>query len=259
MKKISIVLFVSLVVLSCKTKKNIVTQTSNNEVVVVDNKAKEVIQKHYANTLNFQTANIRAAVDYQDKKQTLAINADIRIKKDEVIWINAKVLGIPMAKAIITPTRVSYYEKLNNTFFDGDYAVLTKMLGTDLDFQKVQNLLLGKPIDNLTKEEFIVEMVANLVQLKAKNSETEKIFSFETTNYLLQKQYINQPTKNRNVTINYPSFFNQDNMLLPTSVTIIANQNDQVKIDVAYKKITFNEELSFPYAIPDGYTPVNID
>lgn len=259
MKKYITYALIVLFITSCKTKKTVTEQTVSQEVVV-DKKAKEIIQKHYENTLSFQTASIRSSAEYQDKKQSISINADIRIKKDEIIWINLKFFGIPMAKAFITPTRVSYYEKVNNSYFDGDYSILTKMLGTDLDFQKVQNLLLGRPIDNLTKEDFIAEIADNLFQLKSKNkTDIEKAFSFETANYLLKKQFINQTSKNRNVMVNYPSFTNQDNMFLPTGVSILANQQHQVKIEVEYKKITFNEALSYPYSIPDGYSQIKID
>lgn len=254
-----LILVVTSLSFSCKTKKTVIEQTVTKEAVV-DNMAKEIIEKHYENTINFQTISIRAAADYEDQKQTISIGADIRIKKDEIIWINLKFFGIPMAKALITPTRVSYYEKANGTYFDGNYSILTKMLGTDLDFLKVQNLLLGRPIDNLTKEVFIAEIAANLVQLKSKKqADIEKIFRFETGNYLLKEQFINQISKNRNVLVTYPSFTNQDNIFMPTGVSIIANQQNQVKINVAYKKITFNESLSYPYSIPDGYSQIKID
>ncbi len=259
MKKHFTFLLLVFVLASCKTKKTVVEQTVTKEAVV-DNMAKEIIEKHYENTLNFQTVSIRAAADYEDQKQNISISADIRIKKDEIIWINLKFFGIPMAKALITPTQVSYYEKANGTYFDGNYSILTKMLGTDLDFQKVQNLLLGRPIDNLTKEVFIAEIAANLVQLKSKKqADIEKIFRFETGNYLLKEQFINQISKNRNVLVTYPSFTNQDNIFMPTGVSIIANQQNQVKINVANKKITFNESLSYPYSIPDGYSQIKID
>ena len=259
MKKYLTYTLILLVIASCKTKKTVVEQTVSQEAII-DNKAKEVIQKHYENTLLFQTASIRTFASYEDKNQSVSVSADIRIKKDEIIWINLKFFGIPMAKVLITPARISYFEKKNNTYFDGNYSILTKMLGTDLDFQKVQNLLLGRPIDNLTKEDFIAEIADNLFQLKSKNkTDIEKSFSFETANYLLKKQFINQISKNRNVLVNYPSFTNQDNMFLPTGVSILANQKDQVKIDIEYKKITFNEVLSYPYSIPDGYSQIKID
>ena len=174
MKKILIFLFASVAIIGCKTKKVVAEQTITKEEIVVDNKAKEVIKKHYENQLNFQTVSIRANASYEDKNQSISIGADIRIKKDEIIWINLKFLGFPAAKALITPTRVSYFEKKDGTYFDGDYSILTKMLGTDLDFQKVQNLLLGKPIDNLTKEEFIAEIADNLFQLKSKKKKILK-------------------------------------------------------------------------------------
>jgi hypothetical protein len=259
MKKLFTFLLLVVVIASCKTKKTVVEQSVSKEVVV-DNMAKEIIEKHYENKVDFQTVSIRSAADYEDQKQAISISADIRMKKDEVIWINLKFFGIPMAKALITPTRVSYYEKANATYFDGDYSLLTKMLGTDLDFQKVQNLLLGRPIDDLTKEVFIAEITNSLVQLKSKKqADIEKLFRFETGNYLLKEQYINQISKNRNVLVTYPSFSNQDNIFMPTGVSIIANQQNQVKINVAYKKITFNESLSYPYSIPDGYSQIKID
>jgi hypothetical protein len=259
MKKFFTFLILVVVIVSCKTKKTVVEQSVAKETVV-DNMAKEIIEKHYKNKVDFQTVSIRSAADYEDQKQSISIGADIRIKKDEIIWINLKFFGIPMAKALITPTRVSYYEKTNGTFFDGDYSILAKMLGTDLDFQKVQNLLLGRPIDDLTKDVFIAEIATNLVQLKSKKqADIEKLFRFETGNYLLKEQFINQISKNRNVLVNYPSFSNQDNIFLPTGVSIIANQQNQVKINVEYKKITFNESLSYPYSIPDGYSQIKID
>ena len=244
---------------SCKTKKTVAEQSVSKEALV-NTKSKEIIKKHYENVLSFRTASIRTSASYEDKNQSVSIGADIRIKKDEIIWINVKFVGIPMAKVLITPNRVSYFEKKNSTYFDGDYSILTKMLGTELDFQKVQNLLLGRPIDNLTKEDFIAEVADNLFQLKSKNkTDIEKAFSFETANYLLKKQFINQTSKNRNVLVNYPSFTNQDNMFLPTGVSIVANQKDQIKIDIEYKKITFNEDLTYPYSIPDGYSQIKID
>lgn len=245
-----------LIITSCKTKKAVVEEQIAKET----DKSSEVIQKHYEHKLMFTTASIRANASYEDAKQSLNINADLRIKKDEVIWISLKFLGITAAKAYITPSKVSYYEKINNTYFEGDYRMLSNLLGTDLDFQKVQNLLLGRPIDDLTKEEFIAQVAENLFQLKNKNNtQIEKIYAFETGNYLLKKQFINQTNKQRFVNVVYPSYFNQDNNFLPVGVSIVAKDKDEVKIDVEYKKITFNEDLNYPYSIPKGYKQIIID
>lgn len=256
MRHISIYIVTAFILLSCKPKQLVVAEQAAKE----DNKSIEVIQKHYENKLVFETASIRTSASYEDAKQSLSINADLRIKKDEIIWINLKFLGFPAAKAFITPTRVSYYEKINNTYFDGDYSTLSKWLGTDLDFKKVQNLLLGRPIDNLTKEVFLMQIVDNLFQLKNKNTaQTQKTFSFESGNFLLKKQVVSQPVNQRSVTVTYPAYQNIETTFLPTGIQIEAIQKDAVKIDLEYKKITFNENLTYPYEVPNGYKQIIID
>jgi len=84
-----------LIITSCKTKKAVVEEQIAKET----DKSSEVIQKHYEHKLMFTTASIRANASYEDAKQSLNINADLRIKKDEVIWISLKFLGITAAKA----------------------------------------------------------------------------------------------------------------------------------------------------------------
>ena len=139
--------FLIVFLIGCKSKQAVATAAANENTEV-----SKVIKGHYTNDFDFKTLNIRANARYEDEKQSHSMNADIRIKKDEIIWINIKFFGIPMAKAIITPTKVSYYEKLNGTYFEGDFSMLSNWLGTDLDFNKVQNLFLGKAIDDLTKD-----------------------------------------------------------------------------------------------------------
>ena len=152
--------FLVVFLIGCKSKQSVTTAAANENTEV-----SKVIKGHYKNEHDFTTLNIRANAKYEDEKQSHSMNADIRIKKDEIIWINIKFLGIPMAKAMITPTKVSYYEKPNGTYFEGDFSMLSNWLGTDLDFQKVQNLFLGKAIDDLTKDKWVSEVVEKMFKL----------------------------------------------------------------------------------------------
>ena len=123
--------FLVFFLIGCKSKQAVATAAASENTEVF-----KVIKGHYNNQQDFKTLSIRANAKYEDAKQSHSMNADIRIKKDEIIWINIKFLGIPMAKAMITPTKVSYYEKINNSYFEGDFSVLSNWLGTDLDFNK---------------------------------------------------------------------------------------------------------------------------
>ena len=247
--------FLIVFLIGCKSKQSVTTAAANENTEV-----SKVINGHYKNEHDFTTLNIRANAKYEDAKQSHSMNADIRIKKDEIIWINIKFLGIPMAKAMITPTKVSYYEKINNTYFEGDFSMLSNWLGTDLDFKKVQNLFLGKAIDDLTKDKWVSEVIEKMFKLSLPNdSDVAKEFYFEGANYLLKKETINQASKNRNLEIRYPSYKEDKGMFLPNEINIKAEQKDKIAIDIEYKNTTFNENLSYPYSVPSGYTAVEIN
>ena len=247
--------FLIVFLIGCKSKQSVATAAANDNIEVT-----KIINGHYKNEHDFSTLNIRANAKYEDEKQSHSMNADIRIKKNEIIWINIKFLGIPMAKAMITPTKVSYYEKINNTYFEGDFSMLSNWLGTDLDFNKVQNLFLGKAIDDLTKDKWVSEVVEKMFKLSLPNSsDIAKEFYFEGANYLLKKETITQASKNRSLEIRYPSFKEEKGMFLPNEINIKAEQKDKVTIDIEYKNTTFNENLSYPFSIPSGYTAIEIN
>lgn len=254
MKSIIAIILISFLV-GCKTNQVVVTTSANENTDVT-----KIIKGHYQNQHNFTTLNIRANAKYEDKKQSHSLNADIRIKKDQIIWINIKFLGIPMAKAMITPSKVSYYEKINNTYFEGDFSLLSNWLGTDLDFNKVQNLFLGKAIDDLTKDNWISEINEKLFKLSIpSNASVNKEFYFESANYLLKRATISQVNRNRSLEIYYPSFKEDNAMYLPNEINIKAEQKDKVSLNIAYKNTIFNEELSYPFSIPSGYSAVEIN
>lgn len=256
MKKLIAVVLVLATLASCKTSKNVVTGQSAADAKT----AKEIINGHYGNLKDFKTLYIKASARYQDAKQSQNVSAEIKIKKDEIILVSVRVMGFTLAKALITPTRVSYYEKLGSKYFDGDYALLSDWLGTDLDFNKVQNLLIGHPIDDLTKDNYKATLENGLHKLSSTRKGITKDFLFEAARFLLQHQAITREgAEPESVHIVYPSHKEYAKGLLPAEVKIEASQKDKVTIDIEYDSVTFDENLSFPYEVPKGYEQITIE
>ena len=246
---------------SCKSKAVFLeTKTPasgiNEENVLTSEK---IIQNHYNNKNDFSTLYIRASAKYKHEDDSQSVSAEIKIKKDEKILVSIRVLGITVAKALITPNEVKYYEKINGNYFEGNYEALSQWLGTDLDFNKIQNMLIGKPIDDLTKENYSFVETDKFFKLYAVKDKTEKSFFFEAEHFLLKKQEISQPEKGRSFEVNYPNFLDFASGIFPGILTINAFQKNEKKtIIVDYNSITFNEDLSFPYRVPDGYDRIYI-
>ena len=247
---------------SCKSKAVLVDSNSKPTITIDENaiSSQKIIKNHYNNKSDFSTLYIRSSAKYRDEKQSQNVSAEIKIKKGEKILVSIRFLGITMAKALITPNEVKYYEKINGTYFEGDYASLSEWLGADLDFEKIQNMLVGKPIDDLTQQDYAYELTDKFYKLSAVKDKTEKTFSFESKNYLLKKQEISQPEKDRTFAVNYPNFQDFTLAILPANLEINAMQKKgKTEISIDYNSVTFNEDLSFPYSVPDGYDRIFIN
>ena len=246
----------SLTLVSCKSKMVV----ANATVAATHLDAKKIIENHYNNKINFSTLYIKSNVSYVSDKQAQNVTAEIKIKKDEQILISIRFLGITMAKALITPTAVNYYEKINGSYFEGDFSGLSQWLGTDLDYAKIQNMLLGEAIDDLNNGKYSESLTDQSYRLDdLSNSNTKKSFFLDANQFLLQKQQITQVAENRMIQVAYSDNKVYNEGVLPLSIFInTLQQKGKTEINLNYNTITFNEELSFPYSIPNGYKRILI-
>ncbi len=256
MRKLFYILSVTTLLASCNAKKAAVA----TEQVTTKASSSELVEKHYGNKTDFKTANIRTQVKFKDKKQDLTANAEIRIEKDKQILILVRYLGITFVKALITPDRVSYYDSYNGQYFDGDYQILSNWLGVDLDYSKVQNIFLGKSIYDLNQTTFATALQDGFQKIKFKTNDgiSNEMF-FEGANYLLMKSILSQPKSNTKVTLNYTKYNETYGIFLPAEVKILAEQKENVTIDVKYNSVSFNDNVSFKYDIPSGYKQITIE
>ncbi|WP_026708822.1 DUF4292 domain-containing protein [Flavobacterium frigidarium] len=255
MKKISLLLAI-IMMASCKTQ-SVVTEPITPAIYL---KSKTIINKHYDNKKDFSTLYVKANVRYADDKQTQNVTAEIKIKKDEEILVSIRFLGITMAKASITPKSVRYYEKIKGTYFEGDFSTLSKWLGTDLDYTKMQNMLIGEAIDDLNKGKYTESLLEQMYRLDDnENGGTKKSFYIDASDFEIKKQEVSQPTEERMILISYSDPKTNNEITIPSNVVINSYQKDkksEIKLD--YNTISFNEELSFPYSVPNGYNKVII-
>lgn len=246
-----------LVVTSCKTNKNI---TDANNITNIS--TKKIINNHYTNNFHQQTVNAKLNAKYSDKKTSATVSIKLRLEKDKTIWMSATKFGIPLAKVKITPNRVVYYEKLQRTYFDGDFSLLSKWLGTELDYDKVQNILLGQAVLNLRKGKYNSKIDNNLYELSPKkvNELYGILFFMNPDNFKLNKQEIRNPKKQQLLSVSYPNYNKIKGEQFPKNINIRATDNKNLTtINIEYRSVEFNNELSFPFSIPSGYKEISLE
>lgn len=252
--KKSIYLFLLIALFSsCKTTKSIANKKNNMLL-------NSVLDKYHATSFNQKTVKASLKLKYKGQKSLPTINVSLRIEKDTIIWLSLSKF-ISIGKLKITPNRVQYYNKLDKTYFDGDFSLLSNLLGTEVNFKQVQNIFLGEAIYPLNSIDFqIKQEETSFVFTPKNNDERFNIFfwldkqSFKTT-----KQEIRQNNDEKLLSIQCTEFETISSKLFPKHVYILAkNKETKTTIDIDYKSVAFNLPLRFPFTIPNGYKEIQI-
>lgn len=249
--KYSVLTLTVCILFSCKSGK---TVTGGNTNLALN--TKQLIKAYNAQAPEFKTyqAKLKIALTKNNKSQTHTVS--FRAEKNKTIWISA---SFSIVKALITPEKVSFYNKLDNTFFDGNYTYLSNLLGTELDFNKVQNLLFGQTLLNLQQGQYKSKVNNNtyVVELQKQQDLIEIFYLIDPQLFKLSSQQISQPQALRNLQINYLSYQEVNRQKLPEHIKIIAAEaTDEVTIDLEFKNVTLNETLRFPFKIPSGFKEI---
>lgn len=254
--RIFAVLFLSFIIISCRGTKNITSSEIDMSL-----SAKNIVEEYLKAEPKFKTLASRVQVQYQDDKSSQSMTVSLRIEKDKTIWISASILGFTMAKLMITPDKVSYYESIDNTYFDGDFSLLSHWLGVDVDFKMAQNILLGNTIFPLEAKNYTLSVSNNHYTFtpKKQHSVFEHTFLLNTL-FRAESQRLIQPKKQRNLEINYEDYQIINNQIFPKNIQITAQEGDsQTSISLDYRNIDVNANVSFPFKIPNGYKELTFD
>jgi hypothetical protein len=256
MNKISTILVIILLVTSCKSKKS-VTNTSDLKRL----SSKKIINNYYENTFDQNTIDAKIRARYRDSKSSMSLVIKLRMEKDKTIWLSATKLGFPLAKVKITPDRVSYYEKLQRVYFDGDFSLLSKWLGTELNFEEVQNLLIGQSLLNLEDGRYDSQIRNNMYELtpKGNNKAFNLLFLFNPSNFKLNSQEISHVEKEQVLTVSYPKYELSNGENFPSEIDIkVRDEKKLTHVNLDYRSVEFNKKLTFPFTIPKGYKEIRL-
>ena len=241
-------------VTNCKSTKSIVASGEASDKL----SAKQVIKQHQKSDADFKTLQGKVKIDITQNQTEQGSTFNLRIEKDKVIWLSAK-LGL--ARMMITPEKVRFYNKLDNEYFDGDYKLLSDFVGVDLDFNKVQNILLGQAIFDLKEEPHKVSVNENsyALQPKDQNALLELFYLINPSHFKMDSLQLFQQLKKRILQVDYTAYQEVKKQILPKDIRIIAvEDSDQVAITMEFKSLTLNEDVRFPFKIPAGYKEIVI-
>ncbi|MCP9745330.1 DUF4292 domain-containing protein [Lacihabitans sp. CS3-21] len=258
--------FIIVVVSSCrshKMKKNsivlgTVTATADSVIVKKDSVVLAEIpveEKVFFETkeIDFEKLKIKSKISIKTAKIDQNIPATIHVKKDSVIWISIAI-GLEAARVSINPDSIFLLDRLNRKYYKVSFKELSDNFDFDLDFNMIQSLLVGNlpiKIDSIDIYKKLTEF--NSISQKRNEVEIENRFDLEKSKLF----YINATDKKTNTKLNidYKSFINEDNKLVPTIISLLISGKNEAKIEFEHSKFDFlDRNIRFPFNIPKGYS-----
>lgn len=256
MKRLLLLLFTG-ILFSCGGSKKIANSPTTEDIAT-----SRLIENHYANSFDFTTLVTRTRVRYEDKKSRQTVTVSIRMEKDKTIWMSASFLGITGAKVLITPEKVSFYEKINKSYFEGDFSFLSQYFGVQMNFEQLQRLLIGQTVYNLREGAYKVDQVEGLYKMTPKKQlDLLNLFFFmEPQDFLIKKQQVTQPQDNLSLDVHYTEHQLVNGKPFPRNIDIQVQENtEQTRIEIEYRSVEVNIPVQFPFSIPSGYKKITLD
>jgi|SRR3954469_1347677 hypothetical protein len=258
---------------SCKNQKKI---TLNNGKCILDFKnARTLTSNLRASEFKFDRLKAKLNIDALIDSSSNSFTVSLRIKRDSVIWMSLSKLGIEGARVLITKDSVKFVNSIKSEYFSGDFAYLSKLLNTELDFEIIQSLLVGNSVAFYDETEKIKPGIDNcqytlgtirkfkLRKVMEKGKElkeaAQSIYMVPET-FKIARILFYDFNPDRSFDAQFGAFStpeNSNNQLFPFKMNYVIKAQKNVTIDIEYSKIQLNEELSFPFKIQDNYARIH--
>lgn len=261
---LSVVILLSL--FACKTQE----KAKRRDLKV--NKTEYLFDRIATNKLDFNNFSAKANVKLTqgDKKN---FKANIRVQKDSLIWISISAFSIEVARVLITKDTVKVLNRIERKYFIGDYEYINKRFNVQLEFDVLQSILVGNPINFEPDEKvkFATDKdkyyLGNLKKRRAKKADNkpqriekkkEEVISLwiDQANFKIVKFLYSDLTANRFILGKYSNFLSIEDQLIPHDLSFEFQSEKPANVELTYSKIALNTPLKFSFKISSKYEQV---
>jgi hypothetical protein len=265
---------------ACKSRKK--TQPTNNTAVVpsedttnykckLDYKSSKTLSKHVKeNGFLFNWLNAKANVESSIDGKEESFDIKVKIRKDSAMLISIQyLLGLEVAKVLITRDSVKLVNYINKSYFKGDFAYINQLINTDLDFDLLQAVMFGNSAEFLDEETrlkpFTDRQNCHYLLSTERKRKLKKILDGDSIRHELQILTINpvnykiinnefvDPMINRKFIAQYSNFTQKDSVYAPYHVDIDVQAEKKAKVKIDYVRIEKNTVQKLTLNIPSKY------
>jgi len=258
------------VLFSCK-----IQEKENVKIKLKTRPTKYLIQKLIENEFEFEAISSKASVTLIDSAgNKTSFKSHLRIQKDSAIWISiTPLLGIEMARVLITKDTVKLINRSKSEYFIGDFEYINRLLGTDLDYQMLEALLIGNSLDfeindkiyssvDRSKDLYFISTEKKRKVKKELKKDKDKIKTqiqalwLNPLTFKINELLLSSPHDDKSLAGVYSNFQTVAKQQIPYNLVFNLTSKSSNSIEINYSKFSLGKSLSFPFNIPDKYVEI---
>jgi hypothetical protein len=263
----SFIFILFIILTSCNPQRKVI------KAPIKEEGADYLFKKLKEHELQYSWLTAKFSAEYKNKGKSTSFNGQIRICKDSVIWLSfSPALGIEVFRMMLTQDSVKFINRMNDTYFVGDYNYVNRYLNTNIDYDILQSFLTGNDLSFYENGKFKAGLDNNYYKLAT--AERTKLKKFvrgnqEHLRVLIQNIWIDPETfkivkanvkeirePNIQLEAKYSTFEKIEEQLFPKDMSFEISADNNLSVSVSFNKITINTPQSFPFKVPQSYHPV---
>ena len=245
-------------------------------------------------TTDVQWFSAKAATEVDQNGKGNSFKSTFKLRCDSLFWASlSPALGIEIVRAVVSTDSIRFINKLHDQYFIGALTDLTSRTNTEVSFDQLQALLLGRPLDFDPNEKYksSVEGYRYVLTSKSKKkylrvAEDKEVIKDTSQTYLpnLNERRIERIREKDEEKLIVRKYYISPETFLITEIEIVDLANEQIldlqysqheevagvliphrimceaasgpntlKVEMELSKIKIDQPQSMPFRIPEKY------
>lgn len=208
--------------------------------------------------IDFEYFHGKARLNYNDGKKEREVKANIRVRKDSVIWMTFSIIGVQGGKALINHDSITIVSTVDKEYYVFDYEELTRRFNFKIDYHVIQSAFLGNLIQTRSPNDVVERQPT--YDLLAQRNGTVSIKNYVNASLSkIERVELTEEDSKNSLTLNYTNFQAVEDRIFPFNgvINLFYKTPSGVLnniISFEYNKAEVGDrELRFPFNIPRKY------
>jgi hypothetical protein len=201
----------------------------------------------------------KARMILRDANKEREVKANIRVRKDSVIWMTFSVIGVQGGKALINKDSITIVSNMDKEYFVFEYPELSKRYNFEINYDVIQSAMLGNLILPRDPASETITPESSMFILKQKAGTVEVANFINAASNKIEKIEMKEQNSSNSLVINYSNFQPVGDKVFPYNGAIslfyktMAGVLNTTIIFEYSKADVGDKELKFPFNIPKRY------